>query len=107
MPPERRAPVPASSDPDEPERIAGKYEWEWRAKARAYEARIESLEDQLERTKDSSLSGFPSSFASARFDARKQERIDRLEKQIEAAEDKLDEFEDEARRAGAPPGWLR
>ncbi len=93
--------------PEEPTAIAGKHEWQWRKEARDLESRIESLEEQLDKVEDSSLSGFPSSMASARFDARKQERTERLEAQIEVAEKRLEEFEDEARHAGVPRGWLR
>lgn len=110
-PQQDRTPPPASPQTsrqsDKPEKIAGKYEWQWRKEARSLETKVESLEEQLESAKDSSLSGFPSSMASARFDARKQERIERLEGQIEAAEDRLELFEDDARQSGVPPGWLR
>ena len=98
------SPVPP---PEEPDTIAGKYEWQWRRDAQQLQSRIDSLEEQLDEAEDSSLSGFPSSWASSRFDARKAKRIERLEAQIEEAEEKLETFEDQARLAGVPRGWLR
>ncbi len=105
--PPRRYSAPARSAPLEPTEIEGKREYQWRNKARSFEGAVESLEAKLEREKDRSPSLGTSSLSAARFDARKEARIEALKRKLEAAEQALDDFEDRARHAGVPPGWLR
>ncbi len=105
---QQRAPAARDSSEDErAEKIAGKYEWQWREKSRQYQGRIDSIEAKLERERSRSASSWTSSMSAARWEARQQIRIEELERDLAQAEEALDAFEEYAREQGAPPGWVR
>jgi hypothetical protein len=106
--PPARAAEPAAAQPEE--RIGGRTETEWRAQARTLESRLRSLELELEQLEESTTAygGW-----STQRDGRRLERVlvpderRALERALELAQSQLDALEDEARRLGVPPGWLR
>lgn len=111
------ATLPAASPP-RPELLdETKTEGYWRARARRLQERLEPLRDQLGdlrvrlAEKRRSSRARPPARSPARSrpqddagDARLESQIARLEARIREAESRL---EDDARRAGALPGWLR
>ena len=105
--PVHRLDRPRARDIPEPTQIEGRSESAWRSQALGFTRKLEKLEERLERQKDRSPTGFRSSLSAARYEARKEARIEALKREIEQAERALDDFEDLARQAGVPPGWLR
>jgi hypothetical protein len=108
-PPAPLRPPPARATP---ESIGGRTELEWRREARRLEDSVRDLEQKLEefddsthayggfgthRDRDTGLSG-----RVAVPDERK-----RLEAELHRSEKELEKLEEDARRAGVPPGWLR
>jgi len=80
----------------------------WRSEANRLQADIERLENQLLATEEGA------EFFEAKYEdghrihsENKSSRTDRLRHEIEQAQERLDAFEDKAREAGVPPGWLR
>jgi septal ring factor EnvC (AmiA/AmiB activator) len=86
----------------------GRTESQWRAAAVAHQRQIEALERQVEQTREE-IWALPASFDSriVAREERLERRIEDFEQQIAQAEDRLEALEDQARRAGVPPGWLR
>lgn len=98
---------PASAAPER-ETIGGQGEAEWRARSEELGGRADAIRAELDSTRDGG------EFYEARYrdgvrvgSENKSRRIERLEHELEAAEDVYDEFEDRARGADVPPGWLR
>jgi hypothetical protein len=101
-------PLPPPSRTDE--QIGGRSEDQWRMQSTTLQRRIHDLEDQLEKLDDSTHAY--GGWATHR-DGHRVERLEirdprpELEKSLKNAEAELETFEDEARQAGVPPGWLR
>jgi hypothetical protein len=108
MAPAARAAEPAAAQAEE--RIGGRTEAEWRSQAQLLEERLRRLELELEALEESTTAygGW-----STQRDGRRVEQVAapderrRLERALELAETQLDALEEEARRLGVPPGWLR
>jgi hypothetical protein len=109
--PRRLAPgtPPAAPAPDE--RIGGRTESEWRHQAHSLEQRIEQLEREPEALEETTQAygGWGTRRDSQGLVTRTAvpERRPALERALEKAESELDAFEEEARAAGVPPGWMR
>jgi hypothetical protein len=82
--------------------IGGRTEAQWRERATKLEARIEGLEEDVERAEDALGSAYRLSSA-AYYERKLRQARDRLA----AAEAELSALEDRARALGVPPGWLR
>jgi hypothetical protein len=100
----------AEPTPQAEERIGGRTEAEWRAQAQTLEGRLRQLELELEELEESTTAygGW-----GTHRDGRRVEHVmvpderRKLERALELAETQFDALEDEARRLGVPPGWLR
>ncbi len=82
------------------------------AKARADLERLKLLGDSLQTrvnviTADSVNLDYPAKGAADKARASTIAELDRVKKEIDAATKQIAAIEDEARRAGVPPGWLR
>jgi hypothetical protein len=82
------------------------------AKARADLERLRLLGDSLQTrvnviTADSVNLDYPAKGVADKARASTLAELDRVKKEIEAATKMIAAIEDEARRAGVPPGWLR
>jgi hypothetical protein len=98
---------------DEPETIGGRDRVWWSTQALAHEREIErregALSDCEEREAPPAYRNVPGQVYRGRDGIRTREvvRCDDLREELAGARDRLDEFEDLARRLGVPPGWLR
>jgi hypothetical protein len=82
------------------------------AKARADLERLKLLGDSLQTrvnviTADSVNLDYPAKGVADKARASTLAELERVKKEIEAATKQIAAIEDEARRAGVPPGWLR
>jgi hypothetical protein len=104
--------LPARAE-DEAETIGGRDRLWWSTQALAHEHEIERLEAALssceEREAPPAYRNVPGQIYRGRDGIRYREvmHCDDLREELAAARDRLDEFEDLARRLGVPPGWLR
>jgi len=91
--------------------IGGRSRSEWLTRETSLEKRIEDLEAQLEELEETTQAyGGWGTHRDKRGRVSRVALPDRrreLETALERAESELDAFEEEARRAGVPPGWLR
>jgi TolA-binding protein len=80
-------------------KIEGKAKHQWRAGYQALERHIAGFERRIERMEDEPR----------RYRTRStwNVRLERIKRQLEQAEAARQAYEDRARRAGVPPGWLR
>lgn len=100
-----------AADPREPERDE---DW-WRAamtsRERELEARTEELAECEAREAPPAYDAVEGYVARSRGDANPRfveiKRCDEERDALEAARAEIDRFEEEARRHGVPPGWLR
>jgi len=98
----------AASEADE--KLGGRSQTQWRAQARLLEKRIRDLEGELEALDESTQAygGWGTHRDGQRVEVvQLRDRRPELEKSLERAQRELDALEDEARRLGVPPGWLR
>lgn len=95
-------------------------EWSWRRQARAYEESIRRAQENVDLLRDKaaalrahiggllSLGYKPAQFS---YDttqlAYTEEQIPAAELEVQRAQRAYDEFRDQARRMGVPPGWIR
>jgi hypothetical protein len=105
------APEPASVDPAgtsgaEPERVGGKTEPQWRSGYRQLQSDLAGLESRLEH-----LEANPHQRAKTRRGrdqlAARWAETQQVKHDIESTRERLEDYEEKARRAGVPPGWLR
>ena len=95
-------------------------EWSWRRQARAYEESIRQAEENVDllREKAAALRAhigglLALGYKPAQFSydttqlAYAEEQIPYAELEVQRAQRAYDEFRDQARRMGVPPGWLR
>jgi hypothetical protein len=84
---------------DGEKRIEGKAKHQWRAGYQALERHVAGFERRIERMEDEPR----------RYRTRTSWnlRLERVKRQLEQAEAARHAYEDRARRAGVPPGWLR
>jgi hypothetical protein len=99
--PRKRVPI------QEPTIIGGRSEHSWRKSGLQLADRVEQLEERIEDARWESTPAHLSSLSAARWEARRDSRVERLEADLERAEQALEDLEDQARQAGVPPGWLR
>jgi hypothetical protein len=103
--------APAADGPGET--VQGRDEAAWRAEHRRYRdrvARLESLRARLEALGADTAPGPRRAAVSRRNQARYEDRHaawQQTGRDLEAARLQLERFEEKARRAGVPPGWLR
>jgi hypothetical protein len=108
-PREQRTARQAPAAQEAPEKVAGQTEDEWRQRALEHQQRIEQLEHQIEQVEAGpdfhsthfSRNGYADSGTS------KQAVLMGLRAELERAQSHLESFEEHARTAGVPPGWLR
>ena len=119
-PPQRLLEEPPQLQTQEEVRDSAREEWEWKREARALEENVlrseENLQVLIDRIREYegrimgliSLGYRPAQFT---YDSSVLEltrlQIPRAELALRQAERALDQFKDEARRLGIPPGWLR
>jgi DNA repair exonuclease SbcCD ATPase subunit len=110
-PPEVPTPGPApTAEAPAPETIGGRTEAQWRQESLALEARVQKLERELDELEDSTQAYGGWGVHREKGMHHRVDLPDRrkeLEKQLDDAQSKLDRLEEEARRLGVPPGWLR
>jgi hypothetical protein len=105
--------VPAAAPtaaPEAEEKLGGRSETQWRAQARLLEKRIRDLEGELDALDETTQAygGWGTHRDGRRIDRVPiRERRPELEKALDGAQSELDALEEEARRLGVPPGWLR
>ncbi len=99
---------------DEPDTIGGHDPAWWSAQARAHESAVEdqvqALEECEEREAPPSYQSTPGQIVRGRRGEMRYRELlscDDKREALDAARERLDEFEDLARRLGVPPGWLR
>lgn len=104
---------PFSLDPAAREEPGGRDEASWRAEHERLRSRVEMLESQLEMLEAQGADHPPGprreNVSRRNFD-RYQGRYEawqRTRSQLDGARSALERFEERARRAGVPPGWLR
>jgi len=80
----------------------------WRNKYTAAVARIQAAQQQVDQ-----MQGYVNQWqtlgynqADAAVRAQQLAQLDKAKEQLEAAKQALEDLQDEARRAGAPPGWV-
>ena len=108
--PSMRGASPATRRPASgAERIGGKSEAEWRARAQDLQGGIADLEARIASTEEGPefWEKTYDDYGGTRYSDNKASRLKRLEGDLGRAESRLDEFETLAREAGVPPGWLR
>ena len=103
--------VPHSAEeakPDGEEQDRAQQEAYWHKRMQDARSRVERAEANLEKaTQYAGRSmGFTGRHA-LRLQAAAQERVEKAQKELDEARQELDDLPDEARRAGAMPGWLR
>ena len=116
-----RASHPASAA-DTPGVIGGKSEDGWRSQSLAMQRKIEdaeaALETATEEEEDEAGDVYfapgagrkarrPMRAAALSGDYEEDPTVEQLEAEVERAKSEFEAFEDRARRAGVPPGWLR
>lgn len=111
---EEPTPVPAVSSrrssaptPTSPSAQLAQQESYWRNRVRALNEAVRSAEQDLQATRRqlAALSSCPRTPGSA-LEAQRQ-AIAQAQSRLQQARDQLDRLPDEARHAGAAPGWLR
>lgn len=110
----RRARPRSTAAPPGSERIDGWSEDQWRERAGELGTEVEILEKRVEELEDQGADNLPASARRSnltyRTYSRYRERYRLWEKtngDLQRAQARLERFEDRARRAGVPPGWLR
>src|SRR5438270_4085121 len=115
------AEITVSATPTPEERAqASRDEWSWKRQARAYEEAIRRAQENVDLLRDKAAAlrahiggllglGYkPGQFS---YDttvlAYTEEAIPNAELEVQRAERAYEQFRDEARRLGVPPGWLR
>lgn len=91
------------------EKRGGRSESEWRSEAERMQREIDGLERQLEATESGP------EFSNTTYGeyglrtghSNKASKLRDLERRLDQARELLDAFEDRAREADVPPGWLR
>src|SRR5262245_11691074 len=106
------APVRAPAAKVAPQSIGGRTETEWRREARRLEDSVRDLQQKLEEFDDSThaYGGFGThrdrgTGLSGRVEVPDDRK--RLESELHHSEQELEKLEEDARRDGVPPGWLR
>jgi hypothetical protein len=109
MPPNSPVPdqgvTPSSSPSPSPSGSPGKGESYWRSRMKEARAKVARLKQQIDV-----LDKIAQQNAGATSTAEQKKRVEQLAKmreELAAAERAIGEIEDEARKAGALPGWLR
>lgn len=110
-------PTPAPAPIPEYRDASGRTEAEWRERAGAARGRLEAADNALTSAQAEARRLENDFYAWSDGNYRERvirpawdqarERAANLEREVEAARRALDELEDEARRSGTPPGWLR
>jgi hypothetical protein len=95
----------APSPTPPPERIGGRSEEEWRAQAEVYRGEIARLEREAEACSEGEFRW--SAGAGGRGEAASDDACGRVKRELDTNRGWLDALEDDAHRAGVPPGWLR
>jgi hypothetical protein len=98
----------------DPAAIDGHEEAWWRAAITSRESRVASSEEAVSDCEEreappayDGVDGFVKQRPNGRLQVVEIRRCDDERRALEAARTDLDRFEDGARRAGVPPGWLR
>lgn len=94
---------------EKPKQVGGRSESEWRAQAVAMEQKISGLEQAIESVEDGP-EFYRKTYRRNGVRGKRENKASRLrglESKLQAAQDSFDRFEERARKAGVPPGWLR
>lgn len=114
MPPE---PAPTAGPPPEYKDASGRTEADWRERAGAARERVETAQTGLASAQDEARRLENDFYAWSDGNYRERvirpawdqakERVKLLEDEVAKARQDLDSLEDDARKSGTPPGWLR
>lgn len=104
-PPARSAPhgAPAPAAP------GGHPEPWWREEHAAHAERVERARERVAQLEDEGADAEPPRMSSSRYTVSRRRHVawKRATRELERSERQLEAFEERARRAGVPPGWLR
>ena len=111
LPPENgSAPAPSENQGEETRPIErdsnGHDEKWWRSRKEKLERRKRELEEELEKFDEAALIVAQGFYSRSALHEREQKK-ERLRKELAGVNEKIVALREEARQAGAPPGWLR
>jgi hypothetical protein len=112
--PATRAPYQRSAPAASGETVGGMGQEQWRERAGALATDVEHLEKRLEVLEEQGADHMPTSSSRNNVPHRRYSKYraryrewESVGRKLDAARGKLERFEERARRAGVPPGWLR